>query len=373
MEFDNQMIVSTIAADGTVTVTINDVILPAPAADEIVIQVEACAINPSDMSMMLGPADPASLRVEMEDGRRVLYGRIAPERLAPLAGRFGKPVPVGNEGAGTIVAAGADMAHLVGRKCCALLPGMYQTFKLAKGAAVVILPENVEPPEAAGMFVNPLTVVAMVDTMRSEGHRAIVHTAAASNLGQMLARYCREQGIPLVNVVRREEQVALLTQLGATHVCVSSAPDYEQQLTVAIAETGATIAFEAVGGGNSADQILRAMEHASLRTMTMYDRYGSAAKKQVYIYSDLEPGPTMLARDYGMAWAVGAYVLTNALAAAGEERQAAMRAEVLMKLKTVFASTFAGTIGLEALFDADLIRAIRSRRTGAKLLLDPRQ
>ena len=187
--------------------------------------------------------------------------------------------------------------------------GMYTQYRRIPVRDCIVLPDDATAPEGASLFVNPLTALGFVETMRAEGHKAIVHTAAASNLGQMLVRICQSDGIPLVNIVRSAEQENLLRQLGATYVVKSSDPDFLSDLEEAIAATGATIGFDAIGGGKLAGQILMAMEKVASRNLEGYNRYGSNTFKQVYIYGGLDPGPTVFNRTFGFSWSVGGWLV----------------------------------------------------------------
>ncbi len=295
---------SLIQPDGTLELALHERATPVPADDEVLIRVEAAPINPSDIGLMFGAADLATLRGEGSAERPVARARVPEAAMRAMAGRVGQALPCGNEGAGLVVAAGAAPAAqaLLGRRVAAIGGGMYATLRAVKVEACLALPDGAPSVQGASCFVNPLTALGMVETMRREGHRALVHTAAASNLGQMLVRICLKDGIELVNIVRKPEQAELLRGLGARHVCVSGAPDFMATLTDALAATGATIAFDATGGGPLAGQILSAMEAALLRQATEYSRYGSTTHKQVYLYGMLDTGPTTFLRHFGMAW-----------------------------------------------------------------------
>ena len=304
--------------------------VPEPGGSEVVVAVEASPINPSDLGVLLGAVSPGALR---SDGRD-LVGSV-PEAALPLyRDRLDKPLPVGNEGAGRVVAAGPEAATLVGRRVALFGGSMWADYRVADAGAVVELPEDVSTAEGAALFINPLTALSMLETMRAEGHRALVHTAAASNLGRMLVRICAADGIGLVNVVRRAEQGGVLRGLGAVHVVDSSRPDFADRLTEAIGEIGATLAFDAVGGGSLAGEILTAMERAQ-PPLTSYTPYGTSVHKQVYIYGSLDFSPTVIDRKFGLTWSVGGYLLTNALARLGGEAVGRMRARVLAEADDV--------------------------------------
>ena len=365
----SRMVRSTITDDGLVRITIVEEPRPSPAPDQVVVAVEAAPINPSDLGMLTAGADPTTFE-RADDG--ALVGRLGDRALAANGPRIGTPMPVGNEGAGTVVAAGSsDGAQaLLGRTVAGVSGSMYATHSAVPHTMCVVVPDGVSARDAASSFVNPLTALGMVDTMALEGHTALVHTAAASNLGQMLNRLCQADGIQLVNIVRRNEQADLLRSQGADHVVVSSADSLEADLTAALAATGATIAFDAIGGGTQVDTILSCMERAS-SAGSGFSRYGSATHKQVYVYGGLDRGPTTLTRTYGMAWGVGGWLLTPFLGRVGPERTAELRARVSAEITTTFASAYAGTISLDEMLDPDVARAYASQSTGEKRLVTP--
>lgn len=357
---------SLITADGELRLSIVERDVPQPEGSQVVVAVEASPINPSDLGVLLGAVDPGALQTDGAD----VVGRV-PDQVLPLyRDRLGKPLPVGNEGAGTVVATGPDAAHLQGRRVALFGGQMWADFRVADAAAVVELPDDVSTAQGAALFVNPLTALAMVETMRAEGHTALVHTAAASNLGQMLVRICAADGVGLVNIVRRPEQVQTLKAIGAEHVVDSSQPDFAQRLTEAIRETGATLAFDAIGGGSLAGDILDAMERAQ-PPLESWTPYGTTVNKQVYIYGSLDFSPTVVRRTFGLTWGLGGFLLTNALARLGGEAIGRMRARVLAEATTTFASSFAETIGLGEVLTLDVLAASSRRGTGAKYLVDP--
>jgi NADPH:quinone reductase-like Zn-dependent oxidoreductase len=360
---------SQIKRSGELELALASVDLPAPAADEVLIRVEASPINPSDLGLLLGPADLSSLKAE---GGKVTAK--VPERFLPaLSARLDQVLPVGNEGAGVVVAAGSGPAAqaLKGRVVAALGGAMYAQYRLAKAAEVLPMGDGVTPREAASCFVNPLTALGMVETMRREGHTALVHTAAASNLGQMLNKICQKDGVALVNIVRSGEQAKILADIGAKHVVDSSSPDFQSQLTEALAETGATIAFDAIGGGRLASQILAGMEAALSRNASSFSRYGSTTHKQVYIYGGLDTGPTELVRSYGMAWGVGGWLLTYFIQKIGPEAAQKLRQRVADEIRTTFASHYTAEIGLSEALRPETIAAYNRKATGEKFLINP--
>jgi NADPH2:quinone reductase len=292
-----------------------------------------------------------------------------------MAGRVDVSMAVGNEGAGVVVNSGSspEAQALLGKAVATFSGGMYAQYRCVKAAQCVVLPPGVLPVDGASIFVNPLTALSMVDTMRREGHSALVHTAAASNLGQMLNRVCLQDNIELVNIVRSEAQVNLLRSIGSRHICNSSAPTFIADLTRDLIATGATLAFDAVGGGLLADQVLNCMEAAQANTGKGYSRYGSTIHKQVYIYGALDTGPTVLHRRCGVAFAVGGWLLTLHLDRIGTEAARTMQMRVLSELKTTFASHYTREIGLTEALRPEEIGAYSRRATGEKYLINPQK
>jgi NADPH:quinone reductase-like Zn-dependent oxidoreductase len=358
---------STVTPEGTVELRIAEMPLPAAGDDEIVVRMQAAPINPSDQGNLFGPADLGTLRRNGD----MTVADIPEARRRGVAGRVGRALPMGNEGAGTVVAAGANAASLVGAVVAIFGAPSYATYRVVRAADALVLSPGTTPEQGASAFVNPLTALGMIETMRREGHRALVHTAAASNLGQMLVRACRADGVPLVNVVRNADAAKLLRDCGAEYVCDQSDPDFDRSLADAIAATGATIAFDAVGGGTLANRILIAMEWALLRKATEYSRYGTAVHKQVYVYGGLDTSPLVLDRSYGMAWGVGGWLLWPFLQSAGTQTAARLRQRVADEITTTFASRYTATIGLDDALDPEHIRAYSRKATGAKYLIDP--
>jgi NADPH:quinone reductase len=357
---------STISSGGELRLELTERDFPEPGGSEVVVAVEASPINPSDLGVLLGAVAPGALQPDGPD----LVGPVPEAALRLYRDRLDKPLPVGNECAGTVIAAGPEAAALIGRRVALFGGSMWADYRVADAAAVVELPDDVSTAEGAALFINPLTALSMVETMRAEGHSALVHTAAASNLGQMLVRICASDGIGLVNIVRRAEQAQVLRDLGAVHVVDSSAPDFANRLTDAIRGTGATLAFDAIGGGSLAGDILTAMERAQ-PSLPSYTPYGTTMHKQVYIYGSLDFSPTVIDRKFGVAWGVGGYLLTNALARLDGEAIGRMRARVLAEAKTTFASGYAQTIGLRDVLEPEVLAVVARRSTGSKYLIDP--
>lgn len=358
-------------SDGQLRLSLEEVTLDAPGPDEVVVRVEATPINPSDLGLLLGPADVSTIRAEGTPERPVLVADIPQQRLAGIQARLDQSMPVGNEGAGTVIEAGSNVRHLLNKKVAMSGGAMYTQLRKLRARDCIVLPDDATAADGASAFVNPLTALGFTETMRAEGHKAIVHTAAASNLGQMLNRICLKDGIPLVNIVRSEAQAAILRDIGARYIVDSTSPDFQAELTEAVAATGATLGFDAIGGGKLASQILRAMETAASRSMSSYSRYGSDTFKQVYIYGSLDTSPTVIHRTFGFAWSVGGWLLTPFLQKAGPEVVARMRQRVVDELKTTFASHYTATISLRDALKPEILAAYERKATGEKYLIDP--
>jgi NADPH:quinone reductase-like Zn-dependent oxidoreductase len=364
---------SLIKSDGEFELSLVSAPTPTPGADDVIVRVEASPINPSDLGLLLGAADMSTAVQAGTGGSPIVRARVPAGAMKAMAGRADQSLPVGNEGAGVVVAAGGSPAAqaLLGKTVAMIGGAMYTQYRRVRAEECLALPADATPADGASCFVNPLTALGMVETMRSEGHKALVHTAAASNLGQMLNRICLADGIGLVNIVRGEAQAQTLRALGAVHVCNSASSTFLEDLGKAVAETGATLGFDAIGGGPLAGQILNAMEVAAVKAMTTYSRYGSTAHKQVYIYGGLDTGPTELRRSFGMAWGIGGWLLFPFLQKIGPERAGKLRARVVAELKTTFASRYSQVISLREALQLPTIQAYAKRATGEKFLLNP--
>ncbi|MDZ3831000.1 MAG: zinc-binding dehydrogenase [Sphingopyxis sp.] len=348
--------------------------MPEPAPHEVVVKIATTPINPSDLGLLFGAADMTSARASERDGLPVITADIPEVGMRAMAGRVGEALPIGNEGCGVVVKAGSSPeAQAMLGKTVALLGGeMYAEYRCLPIQMVMPLPDGTDPVDGASCFVNPLTSLAFTETMRMEGHSAIVHTAAASNLGQMLVKICAKDGIPLVNIVRSDAQVAMLKDIGAQYVLNSSDPDFQSQLVDAISETGATLGFDATGGGKLAGQVLGAMEVAAAKRMTTYSRYGSDTFKQVYIYGALDLSPTIFSsRAAGLSWSLSGFLLTHFLQRSGAEVAGRMRQRVIDELTTTFKSHYSHQISLTDALKMDVAQAYNAKRTGEKYLIRP--
>jgi NADPH:quinone reductase-like Zn-dependent oxidoreductase len=364
---------SLVTSQGTLELSLQEIPVPAPTADQVLLRVEASPINPSDLGLLLAGADMASAVVTGTPERPVVTAPLADGALRVLSARVDQSLPVGNEGAGTVVAAGSSPASqaLLGRTVSVAGGAMYSEYRAVDASACLVLPEGSSARVGASAFVNPLTALGMVETMRREGHTGLVHTAAASNLGQMLVKLCHEDGVPLVNIVRKPEQEELLRSLGATYVGNSASPSFMSDLIEMLKAASATLAFDATGGGKLASQILTGMEAAANATATEYSRYGSNTHKQVYIYGGLDPNPTVLTRSFGFAWGVGGWLLTPFLQSIGPETFAEFRARVAAELTTTFASTYTSEVSLAGVLDPEAFTSYAKQATGTKFLVSP--
>jgi NADPH2:quinone reductase len=364
---------SLVKSDQTVQLSLETVEVPEPGPTEVLVRVEATPINPSDLGLLLAGADVAAAVVSGPPDRPVLTAPLPAAAMRAMAGRIGIPMPVGNEGAGTVVAAGSSPAAqaLLGKTVAAAGGAMYAQYRCVDVTLCLELPDGTRAVDGASSFVNPMTALGMVETMRLENHGALVHTAAASNLGQMLVRVCTEEKVPLVNIVRRPEQVDLLRSLGAAYVVNSAAPDFMADLTAALKETSATLAFDATGGGRLTSQILACMEAAASAGAGSYSRYGSTVHKQVYIYGSLDRGSTELTRNFGMAWGIGGWLLTPFLLRIGLDGVVRLRNRVAAGLTTTFASGYTDQVSLPGALALDAVAAYSRQATGQKYLIIP--
>ena len=364
---------SLIKKSGELEISLAEVPTPEPSAEEVVVRIEATPINPSDLGLLVGAADMSTAKASGTKERPVITAQVPERAMRAMGGRLDKSMPVGNEGAGVVIRTGSsDAAKALMGKTVAIIGGaMYAQYRTIRASDCLVLPEGATPADGASCFVNPLTSLGMVETMRREGHKALVHTAAASNLGQMLNKICLKDGIALVNIVRNAEQSEILRKIGAKHVVDSSSPGFTEELLAALIETGATIAFDAIGGGKLAGQILGGMEVAANKTAKVYSRYGSSVHKQVYIYGMLDPGPTELNRTFGMAWGIGGWLLFPFLMKIGPADGAKLRARVVAELKTTFASHYTQVVSLQEALQLPHLAVYGKRATGEKYLINP--
>jgi len=366
---------STLTAEGELRLELKEQPMPIPGENEVLIRIEATPINPSDHGVMFGWASMASATSSGNGADTVLSAPVSEQGMAVMKARIGQSLAVGNEGAGTVVATGtSELAKsLDGKVVAAMGGGMYGQYRCVDASVCLPLLEGHTAKDGASSFVNPLTALCMIETMNLEGHTALVHTAAASNLGQMLNRICLDGGVDLVNIVRKDEQETLLREMGAKYVVNSSKDSFMADLTDAIHATGATLAFDATGGGTLASTILSAMEAAAARTPGAYSIYGSVKHKQVYLYGGLDTSATTLNRGYGMAWGVGGWLLPNFLARVGQEVATRLRTRVATEMKTTFASHYTNEISLAEALDADIVAQYNSKSTGKKFLVCPQK
>ncbi len=366
---------SLIKEDGTLEISLATVPTPEPKSDEVIVRIEASPMNPSDLGLLFGGADMTEAKAAGTAESPVVTATLTPPVLRAMAGRVGQSLPVGNEGAGVVVAAGDSPAAqaLMGKTVAILGGAMYAQYRCLKAVACLQLPAGTTAIEGASCFVNPLTTLGMVGTMRAENHTALVHTAAASNLGQMLQKLCIADGIGLVNIVRKQEQVDILKAIGAKYVCNSSSPTFMEDLVEALIATGATLAFDATGGGTLAGQILTAIEIAAVRQMKEFSRYGSTTYKQVYIYGGLDRGPTTFNRAFGMAWGIGGWLLTPFMEKIGPEAAQKLRERVASEIKTTFASSYTKVVSLPEALQLSEIAVYGKQATGEKYLINPQK
>ena len=360
---------SKISAEGLLTISIDEEEIPEPKDGEVLIKVQATPINPSDLGLLVGPADITSIN-EIEKGKKVEM-RVPENLIRSVSARFDQNLPVGNEGAGLVESAGKGAEDLIGKTVGLAGGAMYSEYRCVSANNCLVMNEGTTAEQAASCFVNPLTALGMVETMKMENHKGLVHTAAASNLGQMLIKICLSENVPLVNIVRKDEHVELLRSLGAEHVCNSSSASFMEDLVKSLIETGATLGFDATGGGKLASQILTAMEIAANKSATEYSRYGSDQFKQVYIYGGLDRNPTTLTRSFGFSWGLGGWLLTPFIGKIGMERFGELRQKVADEIDTTFQSKYSKIVSLEEALYKENIQAYTKQATGDKYLIKP--
>ena len=368
---------SKVTSEGNIEISIATVAKPIPSNDEVLIRVEAAPINPSDLGLLLSfGADLTSINVTGTGDETVTSMKIHPGLMGAMKPRLDESMQVGNEGSGVIVDAGVNAKDLIGKTVGLAGGSMYSQYRCVPAASCLVMNDGTSSSEAASSFVNPLTALAFIETMKMENHTAIVHTAAASNLGQMLVKICKADSVPLVNIVRKQEQVDILKNIGAEHICNTSDPDFMETLVTALIATGATLGFDATGGGNGGElpgQILAAMEIAANKTAKEYSRYGSDTYKQVYIYGGLDQSPTILKRAFGMSWGLGGWLLTPMIGKIGMERFGQMRQRVAKEITTTFASTYVQEVSFEEMLQPEIIKSYAKQATGKKYLVTPQK
>ena len=369
----SKQLFSKISSDGQLEFSLLEIDVPQPKPHEVIVRVEAAPINPSDMWPMFGPANLAEASLEYSDDKKVMSAPLYPGMASRIGSRLDQVLPVGNEGAGTVIAAGdSDAAQALMGKTVAILSGAtYSEYCCVPVQACMAHNEGTTAVQAASSFVNPLTALSMVDTMRMEGHTALVHTAAASGLGQMLNKICLAEGVPLVNIVRKQEQADILKEIGATHICNSSSDTFKKDLLAAIDQTGATLAFDAIGGGDLVSDILTAMERVGSKDIVGFNTYGSPAHKQVYVYGGLDFAPTVLNRAYGMSWGVGGYLLMQFLGKITPQRVAELHKKVADEINTTFASHYSDELSFEQAMTPSNAVQYNAKKTGEKFLINP--
>jgi NADPH:quinone reductase-like Zn-dependent oxidoreductase len=360
-----------ISTDGTLEISLKNVEVPQPKSHEVIVRIEAAPINPSDMWPMFGPANLAE--ATLSEDKSTYSAPVHKSILPRIKSRLDQVLPIGNEGAGVVIAAGDSKAAqaLMGKTVAILTGGVYAQYCCVPAQACLVHNDGTTAMNAATSFVNPLTALGMVETMRMEGHSALVHTAAASSLGQMLNKICIAEGVSLVNIVRSQQQVDILQKIGAKYICNSSSKTFKADLYKAIDETGATLAFDAIGGGEIVSDILTAMEQSGSKDAVGFNTYGSEANKQVYIYGGLDFSPSTLNRAYGMTWGIGGWLLMRFLSKLKPEQVGQLQKRVADEIQTTFACSFTDELTFEQAMTPEIVLQYNAKKTGEKYLINP--
>lgn len=368
MTTTGKQLFSTLESDGTLTVAVEEVTFSDPTGNQVLVKMEAAPINPSDLLVLTGAADLGN--ADYSPGK--LVAKVPEPFTTGSKARLGLKLAIGNEGAGTVVAAGdSDMAKaLVGQRVSCVSGHAFSQYCIADATMCVPLGDYTAE-QGASAFVNPMTALGFAETAKADGQRAIVHTAAASSVGQMLIKICAEDGIELVNIVRKADHVNLLKGLGARYVVNSSDDDFKARLFDAIDATGAFYGFDPIGGGRAVDGVLAAMEKVAVSRMPEYSRYGSTQAKRMFIYGRLDPSPLVLGGSYGTGWTLSDWFLTPFLQRAGMETVGRMRRRVLENLTTTFASSFKERVDLEQMLTREAVAGYSAKKTGEKYLVTP--
>jgi NADPH2:quinone reductase len=364
---------SLVTEDGHLKLLLQEAPVPEPGDDEVVVRIEATPLNPSDQATLISPADVSS-GITTGSGADTVYTAQLRAGLENLVKpRVGKPLAMGNEGAGTVIMAGSSKAAqaLLGKTVAVMDGALYCQYRKVHISQCIALNEGTTARQGASCFVNPLTALGFVETMRADGCKALIHTAAASNLGQMLNRICLNDGIDLINIVRKPEQVELLKSQGAKYVLNSSDDNFRIELTAAIEATEAYVAFDATGGGNLGSNIISCMERAALKDTKLSGPYGSTTFKQLYIYGGLDQSPTVINRNFGFSWGINGWLLTPFLQKVGTEKTMELRQRVADELTTTFASHYSDEISLVEALQKDIVAAYSKQATGKKYLINP--
>lgn len=356
---------------GAVELSLEDASVAEPVDDEVVIEVRAAPINPYDLRLMIGAADPATAVAVGTRDRPVTRLQI-PEAPGRIVQRDAQSAHrAGAEGYGRVIRAGSasEARALLGQSVAVWASGLYSRYCKVHASECLPLPASTEPAAGAGALLNPLTAQAMVETMRAEGYAALLNSAAGSNLGRTLRKLCCADGIELINVVRSEAQAQALRAEGARHVCISSAPGFAEDLTACLRIAGPTLSFDAVGGGTLAGKLLSAMDAAKSHDAGGPDTGGPPCK--VYIYGTLDSSPSIINRGYSHSWSINGWTMPAILKKIGAQRVAQLKQRIVRDLTTVFAAQYARTVSLSEMIAPQIIAACARRSTGAKHLVDP--
>eukprot|EP00924_Labyrinthula_sp_SR-Ha-C_P012840 augustus_masked-scaffold_12-processed-gene-0.7-mRNA-1 protein AED:1.00 eAED:1.00 QI:0/-1/0/0/-1/1/1/0/379 len=365
--------------DGKVisTVSVKDIDEPAASSlkeDEVLVKILAQPVNPTDIIVF----NPPGGSMQYKQGNKSVTQEMIPQVTAMYKPLVGKTSTFGSEACGRVIATGSNAKDLDG-KIVSLLGGPETIFGqkvVAHKLFCFVHNDGVDIRQAAASLVNPLTAVSLVEQAKADGHSAMVHTAAASNLGKMLVKYCKLENFPLVCVVRKDSQVKELQELGAEYALNSTSPGFHKELFEALMKTRATCCFDAVGGGTLGGEILNEMEKAIIANMNEKERaaaskYGSPVKKTLYIYGGLDPSEIRTPRTIGLSFSVEGFLFATWFLRLNPEQRLVEFKKVADNLTTIFKSEFGVELDYDNFVKLDNYKNCVEQKSNSKVLLLP--
>ena len=368
----SRQLITTLSLTGTLSLSLQNTELPPLGAEDILLQVQAAPLNPSDMSFMFTQADLSTLTFDYDASTPCVSMQLPDIIDKRHQHRVEQTLPCGYEGAGVIIEVGSSLSReLIGRTVSCAIGGMYADYKVSPLNAVIVMPEGVTPMQAAAAFVNPMTVLAMLETRRLHQHKALVHTASASNLGKILIRCCKQQSIPLVNLVRNSNQIPALMSLGADIVLDTSDEDFAVQLYDAISQYEPTACFDPIAGGDLLSHVMSTMERVFIDKQQQFSHYGSGVFKQGFVYGHLDNAPLRFTHQIGFSWSLRGWLLGDVLPTLSAECITNMKKSIQSEITTTFASEFNTTITLADILNPVQIATYTAARSNEKFLVVP--